>query len=320
MTITVSIDHMDYEIECFREIAAFESFADYSLRVLLPVFEQTTSLTTFRCSISGFPIGHIDSIELSDTILHAVASLKLNRFNDILNPPTIQAVHDAVEDLADHIATRMYLLARPGPSLSFKKDRTSESKISEPRQLAILLNQLLWDGGMFREKSVSLEDNIERIRRSAKVADQIITNWNIDESLRPLYTALIELDAKYSIRTLNLFRRERDELMALRDSESITADDLYKFVTQLVIARDSREIEVVAEPHRWTQEVYRSTAFTMFPRPEHSNLLPQLTKKEEEKRVRTQTPEGKAAEVAKKTETNRYAAAFASIFGGPKNG
>jgi hypothetical protein len=313
-TMTINIDDSDFEVEAFRSENFFESFADYSLRVLLPVFEQAPVLTTIRCVISGFPIGNIDSMELADTVRHAVATLKLNRFDDILNPPSLKQVAEGVEMLTDHLAVRLRELARPGPSLNYKMDRLSESKLARPKQLAILLNQLLWDAGLFRDKHMSLEDTMERIRRSAAVADQIIMNWESNQTLTDLHAGLIELDAKYRIKTLEFSRKERDKLNELRDSHSIKTDDLLAFVVNLIQHRDDR-MEPVTEPHRWTQEVYRhDMEFNMLQRPEFSNVIQEPTKKELE-RAAAMSPEGRAKAAEKKATIDRFADAFGAAFG-----
>lgn len=314
MTIDLTLDDVSFTIEGFRDANVFESFTAYALRVLLPVFEQSPALTTFRCSISGFPIGHIDEIELGDTIRHAVATLRLTRFDDILNPPSPEAIVDGIETLIDHISTRMLFLSRPGPSLNFKMDKTAEAKVSKPRQLAILLNMLLWDAGLLREGQLSSDDILERIRRSATVADQIIANWVKIESLQDLHSALIELDAKYRIRTLRFSQKERDRLRLVRESVVLSTSELLDFVTMLIRHRDEHDVEVVLEPTRWTQEVYRAdAAFNAAMRSEFSNVIQAPTQKEQ-KRAEAQSPAGRSKAAEKQAQMNRFAGAFASAF------
>lgn len=317
MTISVEIDKSQFELEGFRDSYAtnFEGFSDYAQRVLVPLFLEIPVLTTLRCSVSGFPIGAIHEYEMADTVRHAVATLKLNRFDDILRTTTAQEVVDGIETLADHIETRMYELARPGPALNFKKDRTSESKLSRPRQLCILLNLLLWDGGMFRDQKLpSSDDILLRVKRSSKIADQIIANWGIDESLTVMHASLIELDAKWSIRTLAFTRAEKDKLLELRESHSLGSDILVEYVEALIKGRITRGVEIDLEQRRWTHEVYRGDIeFNANQRQEFSNVILPATKKELAQ-AEAKTPEGRAKTKEKQAVIDRYADAFASAF------
>ncbi len=315
MTYQVEIKHETFEVEEFRGTneSLFEGFHDYAQRVLTPVFMQSGAMTTFRCSISGFPIGMIHEIEMADTVRHAIATLKLARFDDILRPATHEQIVDAIDTLVDQIIGRMLELTRPGPSINFKKDKTSEAKLSRPRQLCILLNQLLWDGGLLRDGYQSYEDMMERHRRSAMVADQVIANWGEDETLAELHAVLVELDAKYMIRKLILTRNEKEELAKIRESQSITVEQIVDFVTKLVVRRDERNIEPEIETTRWSREVYRDASFNPQVRKEFSNVIQPPTKKELVAAA-AKTPEARAKAKDKQAIIDRFEAAFTASF------
>jgi hypothetical protein len=115
--------------------------------------------------------------------------------------------------------------------------------------------------------------------------------------LEVLRLSLIELDAKYRIKTLKFSRKENDKLLALRESTNAPLGEIITFVQDLIRVRDDR-IEVVQEPARWTQDVYRREVKDMVDfRREFSNVLRQPTAKE----IKESTPEA----IAKKRLANK---------------
>lgn len=274
-TVTVAVNGESFDLANFTygKEHYFESFRAYALRILLPfMLNHVPEMKQVRCSVSGFVASTLSSEELVDLVTHGVAALKLDRFNDILNRPSREELVDGIESLIDHVSIRVLLSARPSPSLNYKNDTMAISHLSSQRQLAILLNLLLWDGGMYRGNAAGVEDMVTRLRKSANVADNILAHWFDVPALETLRMALIELDAKFYITKLEFTRREKETLDSIRNNDSLDVERLIAFVSSMTVYREKHS-DIVAYPNRWTQKAYRDNAFRAAERFENSNIL-----------------------------------------------
>lgn len=278
-TISVTFADKTITVEHFRSRPGFESewFEDYLIRVL--PLHALPELSTTRCLISGFPVASIMGTELADMLRHAVGAMKFDSFNELTERPNLFQVQDAIESILDHLAIRVVQGYRPAPSLSYSNGQFAIARLSKGRQLAILLNQLLFDGGMYRDQYAGIEDVLFRNRSSARMADIIIESKFEDKDTHPLHelhAALVELDAKYRIGKLEWHgRKERERQIYFRehylDSMKMIAE-LTQFVMELVTFRDEHEIGLETSP-RWSQSVYRSNSFEAAARLDKSNLI-----------------------------------------------
>lgn len=273
--IQVSTLSDSFEFEMFRSgegMAMFESFEAYVSRVILPVIRSDMpEITTIRCAASGFPIATIDSDELEEMITHAIHMLKLNRFDDLLKHITTRDVIEGLESLLDHMSIRVALIARVAPSLTYSNGTPAIAALTPERQLAILLNQFLFDAGQFRDKAVSMEDQLQRNRKSFACADVVRSLWGDEPVLTDIRLALIELDAKYRIATLKFNRKELERLTALREASSLDPREILDLIMHIIGWRDAH-VELDVSP-RWTQKVYAREGITSAERIKYSNLV-----------------------------------------------
>lgn len=312
MTLTFTANDGEYTVEGFREVNVFESFALYFDRVVTPLVADMPLVTTIRCSISGFPVATIHDSELADMVHHAIRTLKMNKLDDLLRAHSDQETIDAIETVIDHLIVRVTHLARPAPCLSYKADRVSEVVLSKTRQTSILLNQLLWDTGLFRDVQSS-DEMYARRRKSFAIADVLIAKWDTFPELDEVHQLLVELDAKYLINKLRFSQREKAQLDKLRESHTLPVVELIDFLNFLIKQRDER-LETELFPVRWSQEVYKdSLDYGANEILERSNVLQGPTQKEQAK-AEARTPEGREKAAFKRAEQDRLAAAFAAGF------
>lgn len=277
----------------FGEMNPLETFADYAAACLTNVVESEGLSRTY-CVISGFQTGLLVRDEIEALIRSAVVALHLESFGGSLQAPSDNDVGAAFEMILDHVETRVIETSRPSPSLTFSKNKLAIANAHWTRQLAVLISTLLYDAGQLREVEMRYTDKVLRIRATIDMAEYIRgleSTPQIDE----LFSALIELDAKYSIRTLTFTRKERDKLLALRDVGVPTIQDIHKFTLELLAYRDQFTEVVDDAGQLWTREVYQRRTFAAVDRLAHSNLW-----KQDMSDPKRYTPEARAAAAAKR--------------------
>lgn len=276
-SIVITYNDVEYPVANFRQEFPFESFDHYVQR-WMPNFLMCNidEASTIRCSISGVKVADIRGDELEDMVRQACATLNVNQHNDLLLDLKDRVIIDTLESLLDQLATRVLLLARPAPSISMSKNQLAIGTLSKQRQLTVLVNQFLYDAGMFRDKFVGLEDQLMRLRKASAMADRVSKVWG-DESadayaFEDLWSGLVELDAKYRISALKFTRKEMETLKTHRESDTIDLANLRAFIWSLIRYRDEHtDVEVL--PTRWTQAAYREDAFGSQERIARSNIL-----------------------------------------------
>jgi hypothetical protein len=271
--ITVTIQEKDFTFDRFRSVNPIESFADYMVSNLLPVLEtHMPELVTTHCLLSGFPVAKLLPIEIEQMIRQGVLALQLDEFDGVLMNLDEDSNIDAFELLVDHVQTRIIESSKPAPSMSFSNNRLAMAHQPWQRQLSSLLSLLLFDTGMFRNKRMAMDDRFARIMATielAKAVQAIETSQLIDD----LHAALIELDAKYSIRSLVFIRRETETLEALRTAEVIDFEAILTFVLKLISYRDKNQEIVEEGVTLWTKEVFAARTFNAIDRAEFSNIF-----------------------------------------------
>jgi len=314
----------EYTFLRFRGDDILESFADYAVHELLPLYMgPDRALTQVHCLLSGFPVFQLCAEEMEAMIRSAVVALSLDRLDSQLSLNENDTV-GALEMIRDHIAARLIDVAVPGPSLSYSKNRLALAYLSPARQLSVLLSTLLYDSGMFRDKHLGLDDRHMRIQATITMATRIIEAGRI-KVIDDLHAALIELDAKYAIRNLVFIRREAEALAAFRQSDSPAFEDLLTFVIKLIAYRD-QTIEVVEDGQQlWSRKVYSDRHFDGLNHAEFSNVFAEVKvvasattqAKKPGRPKKVLTPEEQAAADAaakKKAQVASVAATFDDIF------
>lgn len=248
----------------------FESFTEYAVRELTP-FITGSEIPVMHCLISGFPTGILNRDEIAAMIASAVSALDLATMGGGLEAPSDSAVGAAFELIVDHVAMRVIETSRPAPSLTFSKGRLAIVGAHWTRQLAVLVSTLLYDAGQLREKEMRYTDKVLRIQSTIEMAEYI-ASLESNEQTDELFSALIELDAKFSIKNLNFTRKEAERLVLLRQIGVPTLESIHEFALQLLARRDSGETEVV-DGVLWTKDVYQQRTFAAVDREKHSNLF-----------------------------------------------
>jgi len=270
------------------EVNPLETFSDYAVHCLTNVAMQANLEVTY-CLISGFPTGFLHRDEMSDLIRAAVVALELDRIGATVERPTDSEVGMAFEMILDHVATRVIETSRPAPSLTFSRGRLAIANAHWTRQLAVLISTLLYDAGQLRDRDMRYTDKVMRIQATIEMA-KYIRSLESTAQIDELFSALIELDAKYSIRNLTFTRKEGDKLAALRAVGVPTIESIHEFALSLLAHRDQHSEIIEDGMYVWTREVYMARTFNAVDRREHSNLWKQDTS--DPKRY---TPEARAA-------------------------
>jgi len=323
--VKFTFDGHEWRVRMFRQedtqqenppaVSAFESFADYAYEVFADI--DLDSIRTGRCLISGFPISRMIWTEFYDMVTHTSAALQFDALNELDSKPTEFQVADALETMLDHMKIRVIQSYKVGPSLSYSNGQFAIARLGKPRQLAILVNQLLFDGGMYRDKYAGIEDVVYRNVRSATMADVILDSEFENDPNHPfneLHAALIELDAKYRINRLEWHgRKEHAQMLAFRNGESLDPVELTQFVMEMIAFRDEHNIGLETT-NRWSQDVYKSNSFEAAARLDKSNLIE--TVKVRDYKV---APSGKKAAVtpeakAKEAKKARIMGSIDSVF------
>ena len=329
-TFTTLLNDAEFTFAKFGALNPMETFEEYAIRELMSVFVAMPELTQTYCLISGFPIGRLNQDEVRCLISAAVVALDLTGIGGGLMPPSDSDIGMAFEMILDHIAIRIIETSRAAPSLSFSKGKLALASAHWTRQLAVLVSTLLFDAGQLREKGMRYTEKVTRIQATIDMANYIRgleSTPQIDE----LFAALVELDAKYSIRDLNFTQHEANRLARLRQVGVPTIDAINKFALELLARRDTTE-SIVEDGQLWTREVYQRQTFNAVDRLAHSNLWktdnsdPRRYVKGEEskKRGRPVNPEVQArkAETAKRkaavNKVDAFSAAFDMTFGAKK--
>lgn len=254
-----------------------ESFTNYARAVWFPILQLMPSLYQIRCSITGWGVASIRDSELPNIFTAAFIKLDLGRFDSFLNVPSIEEQLAAFESLVDDVATRVILMSRPAPSLLFNGDSLVIDALPSNRQLALLLNQFLWDSGMLRS-SKSSDDIVAHYFNIAAIADWVDSIVYLEYG-QALLQALVELDAKYRIRKLQFTRKEQDKLIEFRQSDpnQINLKFLAHFITSMIVVRDKNLIPIEEFPRTWTQSAYRDRILAST-REDKSNLVAEMKK------------------------------------------
>jgi len=333
MTTTFTTQLVDHEFNFakFGALDPMETFMDYATRELVSVFAALPELTQTYCLISGFPLGMLNGEEIEALIRSAIVALDLHGIGAGLEAPSDSDIGGAFEMILDHIAMRIIETSRPAPSLTFSKDKLALANAHWTRQLSVLVSTLLFDAGQLREKEMRYTEKVVRITATIDMA-AYIRGLESTPQIDELFSALIELDAKYSIRNLNFTRHEGDRLNRLRQTGVPTIDSVYHFALELLARRDSKE-EIIEDGQLWTREVYQQRTFAAVDREKHSNLFKVNNEnprryvaadKAAAKRGRPVTEESKAKKAAAesnkaaKNKTDAFAAAWGDVFTAPK--
>lgn len=266
---TLLNDH-EFTFAKFGAINPMETFMEYATRELFSVFKALPELTQTYCLISGFPLGILNDDEIEALIRSAVIALDMTGIGAGLEQPSDSDVGGAFEMILDHIAMRIIETSRPAPSLTFSKDKLALANAHWTRQLSVLVSTLLFDAGQLREKEMRYTEKVVRIQATIDMA-AYIRGLESSPQIDELFSALIELDAKYSIRSLNFTRHEGERLSRLRQVGVPTIDAVYHFALELLARRDSKE-ELIEDGQLWTREIYQRQTFEAVDREKHSNL------------------------------------------------
>lgn len=272
-TLPLHFDVASFEVPNFRpRVTDYENFEVYLTREVLPrVLAEIPEVQTIRCSVSGYPIGKYDSYEVASALIQSMHGHGYAKFNDLLYRTDSVEVMEAIEAIVDDVRVMMVLAARKAPGLSYVRDSFAIASYSEPRQLSILLNQFLFDAGVFKNSLLPLTDMVERNRKVFAIADMVIESYDTDPNLQELRKALVELDAKYRISTLIFSRKEHDKLQAIRNANNPNSETILEFVMELIAWRD--EFSEIDTNPRWTNKVFGSESRTVAFRPERSNIV-----------------------------------------------
>lgn len=311
----------DFTFNRFRSENPFERFADYAASELSQLFAgPLADHAVVHCLLSGYPIYTIHPTEMFVLIRQMAYALGFDEFDQMV------VVHDtdvatAFDRILDRIDLRMLELSKPAPSISYSNNRLSLASLPWTRQMSILLSTLLYDAGMFRDQSMGYETRNERLTATIELA-QFIEDSYSRQVTDDLYSALIELDAKYAIRNLTFVRKEAAALEAIRNQVTPDFNRILDFVLKLIAYRDEHS-EVVDEGQVWTRDIYAERTFAMIDREKHSNIFkpetpkPVAPKADAPKRGRPAkvpvTPE-EIAKAEKKEQGKRIQDNFLSMF------
>lgn len=279
-TITVALDDSTITLPAFAGFP-IESFTSYLVNHVGPALRVAVpNMFISRCAITGFPVSiYIDS-EIDAMLVNTAAGLGLFEYHDGMEGGTNQtAVATAVQSIVEDLEVRLVMLSKKSPLLTFQRDRVSFGHLDKPRQLAILLNMLLWDAGLFRDRFIGVEDHYSKLKRTFDTTDHIIAAWNESDAFSDLHAALVELDAKYAIRKLIFTRKELDLLKSFRDSDVLDVAGLTAFALRLTAHRDVN-LDPDLTQDRWTQHVYHQNMLSAASREAKSNIVNKLTSTE----------------------------------------
>jgi hypothetical protein len=274
----LTLDSIKLEVRDFRDAEhRFESIEMFINETVLPHLAQISHVRTIRCTLSGLPIAISTDDEIRDCVAAGIRNTKLSRFNDLLNVAyTDKDVADGIEMLCDEVIGQMLTSWRKSPSLTLSRDGMVISAVSKPKQLAMLLNMFLFDGGMFKREFKTVEDDRSRKFRMAALADMIVENWETQQkSLAELLNNLIELDAKYRIVHVKVLRREFKALEQMTFDSIDSIAELSEFVRKMIDWRDDPDhnVTLYAGPRTWTQEALRNNAEYVARRRKFSNMI-----------------------------------------------
>jgi len=273
-TITIYLDDKDYEFHRLWSVNPLERFEDYMVECLLPVYTaHTPEAANLYCALSGFPYARVLPDEMEQMIRQAVNMLGLASMDLRVGLRISDSdLASAFARVWDHIADRLIDLSRPGPAIAFSRGRVAMAGAPWQHQLSTLISMLLFDGGMYREKSVGLEDRRARIIATIETA-RFVQALESTQEVEDLFAALVELDAKYAIRSLTLTRKEMDSLDALRTADDINFADLLDYVMRLLAYRDANTEVVDSDGSMWTRDVYAKRTTDMANREDYSNVF-----------------------------------------------
>ncbi len=259
-------------LRLFRSGDGFESLSAYIESDLIPfMLEHVKELSQIRCSLSGWLIGTYLPEEAEAVIRQGLIAVNFYRFSDIMVSFTRAGFVSAVEELIDHVSIRALILARPSPVIAGSKGKPAIASAPRNRQLCLLLNQLLWDAGQMRERHTDSFDTIARLRKIARVADQVRDGWDgllatatevEANQFEDLYSGLVELDAKWQMANLQFTEAEMNALKKHRESDVLDVPKLRAWVWSMITFRDKHVELKLSES--WTRRAYTEIAFNTF--------------------------------------------------------
>lgn len=312
--IPVVLDEVEFTVERFRSEHVFESFSDYATRFLLPIFsDYLPEAADIHCMLSGYPIYRLVDTELALMIHGAVIALRLDRYDRELEIGDSDTA-SAFEMIWDHISVQVVNLSRRAPSISYSKDRLILGYMPMSRQISILLNMLMYNSGLFKNRKMSYDDIYDRNMAAIQMA-RVLDESDLTK-LETLHAALVELDAKYAIKELVFVRKEVETLERLRSMESPNFPAILDFVLKMINYRDKHESVVEDGTQLWTNKVYTDAQFNAVDRRDYSNIFKlEPVKKAESGKKRGRPAKEKTAEVvAKETKKANQKAAFTAAF------
>ncbi len=256
--LTIQIESDTIEIYEFRgqDELLTQTFESYC-RTLAIFLQDRRQFNSIRCSTSGFLIAKLGIVEISEmlvTSMYALGMGELGRDSINVDPDEIR---DAVELILLHMVDRLVISSRPSPAIVMDNGQFALAHVSPHKQLAILLNQFLFDPRYIRTEFKSSVDHIERLKSAFEVADWI--DFNYDESFDELRKALIYLDSTYMINKLKLTKHETTRFNLVTKRQSRDVAKILAFVREVSAYRD-QHAEAEWLPLRWTQEVVRNEA------------------------------------------------------------
>lgn len=289
-----------------------DMFESYLLDTISPALRTHASdMFAIRCAITGFRIGMYLDSEIDAMLLNTSATLGITgRLNAALLVSQDDCIA-AVQTIVAELDVRLVLLSKRSPLLAFQRDRLSLAGLDKPRQLAILLNMLLWDAGMLRDSFKDADELYSRMRRTFATADHVVAAWNESTAFSDLHAALIELDAKYSIRQLMFTQKESRLLDQHRDADSLDVKGLTEVVLRLTAYRDVH-LDADLTVERWTQRAYQATMLSAASQEAKSNIVSKL-QSGVDKKPGLKVPGSPAAKKAAKPVSEIRAAADSAV-------
>lgn len=253
---------------------SLQSYGAYLVSVLTDSLLLVDSVSQIRCSLTGMPIALVLKSEIQASIATAAMSSDFDCMGDIYESISIEAQGELIESLIDKLAIKTLIRSRPSTSVAMIESQTDLAALPQTHQIALLLNRLVFDAGMYRGNQSS-DEAIECLHNCAAMADRIVNESEGGNNLDSLHGFLIELDAKYHIAALKLASQELASLSALTVDSPWA--DFEAVVCRLVTNRDTKN-GIAEGPARWTQNVFADVVYRAAEHESKSNILANMPK------------------------------------------
>ena len=322
--ITTNDEGAKAPIRFLRDENPFESLESYVENELIPFcVANCDDMFAIRCSISGWLIGSHDEEEIKVAIRQAAATTRIAALSNPFKTFTVKSLKEDIEEVIQVVLTRTLLLSRPSIIFNGSIGRPAIESVPRNRQLITLLNILVYDNGQIRARHNDSFDTMFRMKRAAHLADQIAAEWDgeipeegeDENQFFNLYTALVELNAKWQLAKLRFTNKEAEKLKAIRDSKEFDIKRLTTFVWGLITHRDKHEELNPADD--WTRKAYREIATAGYAsannRQDQSNVLNPI-KPSEVSAARGEKPRTAKGKVSKSKDSK--VSMFSDIFKG----